>query len=78
MLTDENPDPVLNLGYQSPVCSSRKCKLLTERMAPVPLKRSRKSETHKTVTDTDFANPLTSRVGGHELPNTPNNHKKIN
>ena len=26
--------------------------------------------------DTDFANPSTSRVGGHELPNTPNNHKK--
>lgn len=25
--------------------------------------------------DADFANPLTSRVGGHELPNTPNNYK---
>ena len=73
--TDENPDPVLKLGYQSPVCSSRKRKLPTERMPLVPSKRSRKSETHWTVTDTDFANPSTSRVGGHELPNTPNNHK---
>ena len=66
----------MKLGYQSPVCSSRKRKLPTERMPPVPLKRLRKSETHETVTDTDFANPSRSRVGGHELPNTPNNHKK--
>ena len=42
---------------------------------PVPLKRSR-SETHETVTDTDSANPSTSRVGGHELPSTTDNHKK--
>ena len=64
---DENPDPVLELGYKSPVSSSRKRTLPTER--PVPLKRSRKSETHETGTDTD---PSTGRVGGHELPN---NHK---
>ena len=44
--TDENLDPVLELGYQSPVSSSSKCKLPTERTPPVPLKRSRKSETH--------------------------------
>ena len=43
----------------------------------MPLKRSRKSETYETVMDTDFANPSTSRVGGHELPNTPNNKKLV-
>lgn len=43
---DENPDPVLELGYKSPVSSSRKRTLPTER--PVPLKRSRKSETRET------------------------------
>ena len=50
--TEENLDPIL--GYQSPVCSSRKCKLPTERKPPVLLKRSRKSETHESVTDTDL------------------------
>ena len=74
--TDETPDPVLELGYQSAVSSRRKCKLPTERTPPMPLKRSRKSETHETVTDTDFANPSTSTVGCHKLPNIPNNHKK--
>ena len=63
---DENPDPVLELGYQSPVSSSSKCKLPTEKTPLVPLKHSRKSETYETVMDTDFANPSTSRVGGHE------------
>ena len=74
--TDENPDPVLKLGYQSTVSSLRRRKLPTERTPPLPLKRSRKSETHETVTDTDFANPSTSRVGGHEFPSTATNHKK--
>ena len=74
--TDDNPDPVLKLGYQSPVSSLRRRKLPTERTPPLPLKRSRKSETHETVTDTDFANPSTSRVGGHEFPSTATKHKK--
>ena len=74
--TYENPDPVLKLGYQSPVSSLRRRKLPTERTPPLPLKRSRKSETHETVTDTDFANPSMSRVGGHEFPSTATNHKK--
>ena len=74
--TDENPDPVLKLGYQSPVSSLRRRKLPPERAPPLPLKRSRKSVTHETVTDTDFANPSTSRVGGHKFPSTATNHKK--
>ena len=74
--TDKNPGPVLKLGYQSPVSSIRRRKLPTERTPPLPLKRLRKGETHETVTDTDFANPSTSRVGGHEFPSTATNHQK--